>query len=387
MRILIAPDSFKECLSAQAVALAIERGIRRAWPEADCILLPMADGGEGTVAAILHGRPAKRITVPATGPLGSPVKASYGWMADTRTAVIEMAAASGLMLVPHSQRNPLKTSTYGTGELIIDAIERGARDIIIGLGGSATVDGGAGMAQALGVRFHDHRGRWIRQTATGGMLDRIASIDMSGQHPAIARTRITIAADVENKLCGRRGAAWVFGPQKGATPALCKQLDQNLRHFAGVIKKDLQRGILNLRGGGAAGGLGAGLVAFADAVITSGVELVAQLVGFDQLAAGADLIITGEGRIDAQTRHGKVVAGIARMGKALDIPVIAIGGSLADDAHSLFKSGIDGLTSAVARDMSLENACARARAYVANAAERTARLIMLGRKLKVKSAK
>ena len=384
MRILIAPDSFKECLSADAVAVAIERGIRRVWPDADCIFLPMADGGEGTVAAILRARKGKRIIVPVTGPLGRQVKAGYGWLADKRTAIIEMAAASGLMLVPNRQRNPLKASSYGTGELIRDALARGAREIILGLGGSATVDGGAGMAQALGVRFRDSRGRWIRQRAAGGMLNRIASIDMSGLHPGISGTRFTIAADVENRLCGRLGAAWVFGPQKGATAAMCKLLDQNLRHFAGVIKNELHRGVLNLRGGGAAGGLGAGLVAFADAGITSGIELVAKLVEFEKRAARADLIITGEGRIDAQTGHGKVVSGIARMGNKLGVPVIAIGGSLADDAHTLFDSGIDGLASAVARDMSLENACARASVYVANAAERTARLITIGRKLKVK---
>jgi glycerate kinase len=383
MRILIAPDSFKESLPARAAARAMERGIRRVAPDAECILLPMADGGEGMVDVILHAVSGRKIAARASGPLGRRLRATYGWLADDRTAIIETAAASGLMRVPKARRNPLHASSYGTGELIAAAIARGAENIIIGLGGSATVDGGAGMAQALGVRFRDRRGRLITRIASGGMLHRIAGIDMDGAHPGIRRTRIIAAADVDNRLCGRQGAARVFGPQKGATPRMCALLDRNLKHFAGLIKKTLQQDVTGIRGGGAAGGLGAGLVAFAHAEVTSGFELVARLVDFERWAAGADLIFTGEGRIDAQTRRGKVVAGVARMGKALGVPVIAVGGSLADDAHTLFTAGIDGLASAVARDQSLAEACRNAAFCVANAAERVMRLINTGGKLKM----
>jgi glycerate kinase len=295
--------------------------------------------------------------------------------------VIETAAASGLALLPEAKRNPMLTSSYGTGELIIAAIENGVREIIIGLGGSATVDGGAGMAQALGARFRDARGHIIRQCACGGMLDRIAAIDMRRLHPGIARTRITIAADVDNRICGRRGAARVFGPQKGATPAMCSLLDRNLRHFARVLRRDLKINVLDINGGGAAGGLAAGLVAFTNTGITSGTALVARLVEFDRYARNSNLIITGEGHIDAQTGQGKVVSGIARMGKRLRVPVIAIAGGLSDDARYVFDTGISGLASAVARPMSAAAARTGAAAYLANAAERAMRCIAIGKKL------
>lgn len=382
MKILIAPDSFKDCLPAYDVAIAIEKGIKRIQPRAKCILIPMADGGEGTVASILRGQGGKRIRCKVAGPLGGTVIAGYGVPGDSKTVVIEMAAASGLMLVPPGRRNPLLTSSYGTGELIADAITRGASEIIVGLGGSATVDGGAGMAQALGVRFRDSRGKVIRKRMTGGMLDQIASIDTDNQNPAIGRIKITAAVDVDNRLCGRYGAATVFGPQKGATTAMVKILENNLRHFAGVIKKDLQIDVLKIKGGGAAGGLGAGLSAFAGAGITNGVELVADMVGFEKKAMSADLIITGEGRIDAQTRHGKVVAGVAATGKRLGIPVVAIGGSVTNNIHKLYDSGLVAVTSAITRDMDLDEAIQHAREYIANAAERMLRLIVLGKIMK-----
>jgi len=384
MRVLISPDAYKESLTAAEAAMAIARGFRRVWPEADYVLLPMADGGEGTVAAVLQARRGQRVRVNVTGPLGRRVRASYGWLAGRRTAIIEMAAASGLMLVPPAKRNPLLTTSYGTGELIVHALARGARAIIIGLGGSATIDGGAGMAQALGVRFYDNRGNWLRQKATGGMLEQIARIDISGMHPALSSTRISIAADVQNRLCGRQGAARVFGPQKGAAPVLCRRLDRNLRHFARIIKQNLQIDVLDINGAGAAGGMGAGLVAFTNTGISSGIAQVAKLVGFERRALQAHLIVTGEGRIDKQTGQGKVVAGINRLGRKLGVPVIAIGGSLADDAHALFHSGLAGLEAAVARDMTISDARLHARQYLANAAERAARLLAVGGKLKIK---
>lgn len=381
MKILIAPDSFKHCLPAYDVAVAIEKGIRRVLPSARCINLPMADGGDGTVAAILHARGGKRVRIKAAGPLSGRVRAGYCILNNGKTAVIEMAAASGLMLLTPGRRNPSLAGTYGTGELLADAVARGAKEIIIGLGGSATVDGGAGMAQALGVRFRDLHGKVIRKRMNGGMLQQIATIDAGNLNPAISRIKVTAAADVNNRLCGRYGAAKVFGPQKGATAAMVKKLENNLRHFAGVIKRDLQIDVLNINGGGAAGGLAAGLVAFTGSRITSGVELVAGLVDFDRQARGADLIMTGEGRIDAQTRRGKVVSGVAAMGRRLGIPVVAIGGSVTDDALKLYDSGIAAVASTVTRDMDLAESILHAPELIANAAEQVMRLILLGKKI------
>ena len=381
MKILIAPDSFKDCLPAYDVAVAIEKGIRRVLPKAKCKCLPMADGGEGTIDAILNVKHGKKIHRLVSGPLGRKVRAGYGILNNNKTAVIEMAAASGLMLVAPGRRNPLLTSSYGTGELIADAMSRGVREIIVGLGGSATVDGGAGMAQALGIRFRDQRGKVIRRKMTGTMLGQIVAIDMDNINPAVGRIKITTAVDVDNPLCGRLGAARVFGPQKGATVAMVKQLDNNLRHLAGMIKRDLHINVLKIKGGGAAGGLGAGMIAFTGAELIGGVELLAGLVGFDKKAADADLIITGEGRIDAQTRHGKVVAGVAEAGKRLGVPVIAIGGSVVDDVNDLFDSGLVAITSAVSRDMGLDEAIQLAPENIATAAERMLRLMLLGKRI------
>ena len=379
MKILIAPDSFKDCLSAGDVAVAIEIGIKRVLPAAKCILRPMADGGEGTIDAILNVRRGKKIHRQVSGPIGRKVRAGYGLLQNNKAAVIEMAAASGLMLVAPGKRNPLLTSSYGTGELLADAMEQGVKEIIVGLGGSATVDGGAGMAQALGVRFRDRYGKIIRKRMTGGMLEQIAAIDMDRINPAVNGIKITAAVDVDNRLCGRYGAARIFGPQKGATPAMVKVLDNNLRHLAGVIKKDLHINVMNLKGGGAAGGLGAGLVAFTGAELTGGVELVADLLGFDKQARDTDLIVTGEGRIDNQTRHGKVVAGVAAMGKRLGVPVVAIGGSVADHIDDLYEAGLVAVVSTVVGDMELAEAIKHAPKYIANAAERVLQLISLSK--------
>ncbi len=378
-KIVIAPDSFKENLTSLQVASAIEQGIRRVLPDAECVKVPMADGGEGTVQSLVDAVGGKFARKQVRGPLGQkPVKARYGLLADGESAVIEMAEASGLPLVAAGRRNPLKATSYGTGELILDAIGRGARHIIIGIGGSATVDGGAGMAQALGVRFRDENGRIIKGYAAGGMLNNIASIDTEQLDPRVRKTRIIIASDVDNPLVGRKGAAHVFGPQKGATAAMVKTLDSNLKHFGNVIKRDLGIRVNDMKGAGAAGGLGAGLVAFTNAKLQSGIDIIVKATGLEEYLEGADLAISGEGRVDFQTAFGKTPAGVARAAKKARVPVIAIGGGLADDARGVFEHGIHGLESAAARDMSLEEAIKLSRPHLANAAERAIRMILLG---------
>ena len=385
MKIVIAPDSFKGNMTSLQVASSIENGIRRVLPGAKCIKIPMADGGEGTVQSLVDATGGKFVFKKVTGPAGQPVRARYGMLESSKTAVIEMAEASGLSLVEGASMNPLKTTTYGTGELIIDAIDKGAKQIIIGIGGSATNDGGAGMAQAIGVKFFSRAGRHIKEYGAGGMLKKIAAIDMSALHPGVRKTKIIIASDVDNPLYGKRGAACVYGPQKGATTAMIKQLDDNLRHFSGVIKKQLHKNVQSLKGAGAAGGLGAGLVAFANADIQSGIDIIARATELKKHIKGADLVITGEGRVDFQTAFGKTPAGVARLAKKQGIPVIVIGGGLADDAAGVFKYGIDGLASAAARDMTLAEAIKLSRRHLANAAERVIRMILIGKKMAAKS--
>ena len=384
MKIVIAPDSFKENLTSLQVASCIEKGIRRVFPNAKCIKIPMADGGEGTVQSLVDATGGKIIKTKVTAPLGNKVTARYGMLGDGTTAVIEMAEASGLPLVPKNKRNPLKATTFGTGELIINAIDKGARTIIIGLGGSATVDGGAGMAQALGVRFLDKSGKVIRQKAGGGSLLLFHGIKMDQLDPRIRKTRFIIASDVTNPLCGKQGAAHVFGPQKGATPAMVMKLDENLKHYAGLIKKTNGLNVLNVKGAGAAGGLGAGLLAFTGAKMKRGVDLVVELTGLSKHLKNADLAITGEGRVDFQTAFGKTPAGVAKAAKKHKVPCVAIGGSLADDARGVFQHGIAGLESAAARDMSLEEAIQNSRKHLEYAGERVMRLLLVGNRMKIK---
>lgn len=381
MKIVIAPDSFKGNMTSLQVAAAIEKGIRRVVPNAKCIKVPMADGGEGTVQSLVDATGGKIIRKKVVGPAKKPVTARYGMLADGKTAVIEMAEASGLPMVSGRSKNPLLTTTYGTGQLIMDAINRGAEHIIIGVGGSATTDGGAGMAQALGVRFLDKKGREIKEKGAGGMLNKIASIDMSGRDPRIRKTKITVASDVNNPLCGKRGAAHVFGPQKGATPAMVRTLDANLKHFGQLIKSDLKKNVLSLNGAGAAGGLGAGLVAFAGAKLKSGVDIIVQATNLKKIIKGSDLVITGEGYVDFQTAFGKTPAGVAKAAKSQRVPVVAIGGALSDDARGVFAHGIDALESGASRDMSLEEALRLSRGHMANAGERVMRMILVGKKM------
>ena len=343
MKIVIAPDSFKENLTSLEVASEIETGLKRVWPDALYVKVPMADGGEGTVQSLVDATGGEIVKCEVSGPLGDKVLASYGLLGDKRTAVIEMAEASGLPLVPKEKRDPLRATTYGTGELIADAIKRGVDEIILGIGGSATNDAGAGLAQALGVRFLNFGGAPIRDLIAGGDLDDVQAVDMSSVNPGLKRVRISVACDVTNPLYGEKGASRIYGPQKGATPEMVERLDKNLTHFARVIKRSIGADVAERPGAGAGGGIGAGLMAFTNATLKRGVELVVAATRLEEHMQGADLAVTGEGRVDFQTAFGKTPAGVAAAAHKHGVPVVAIGGGLADDAGGVFAHGIDGL--------------------------------------------
>jgi glycerate kinase len=384
MKIVIAPDSFKENLTSLEVASEIETGLRRVWPDAECIKVPMADGGEGTVQSLVDATGGEIIKCEVSGPLGEKVMAAYGLLGDRRTAVIEMAEASGLPLVPKDKRDPLRATTYGTGELIADAIKRGVEEIILGIGGSATNDAGAGLAQALGVRFLNFGGAPIRDLIAGGDLDDVQAVDLSAVNPGLAKVRISVACDVTNPLYGEKGAARVYGPQKGATPEMVEILDRNLAHFAHVIKRSIGADVADRPGAGAGGGIGAGLMAFTNATLKRGIELVVATTRLEDYMQGADLAITGEGRVDSQTAFGKTPSGVAVAARKHGVPVVAIGGGLADDAGTVFAHGIDGLESATPNAMPLDIAIQKSRRYLQDAAERVARLIVIGQHMAAK---
>lgn len=369
MKIVIAPDSYKESLSALEAADAMERGFHSVFPEAEYKKMPMADGGEGTVQSLVDATKGKIEERIVTGPLGKQVKAFFGLMGDGETAVIEMAAASGLHLVPAEDRNPLITSTRGTGEMISAALDFGVDHIIIGLGGSATNDGGAGMIQALGGRLLDEAGREIGDG--GGALSELAAIDLAGLDERLKNVQIEVACDVDNPLTGPRGASAIFGPQKGATPEMIELLDKNLSHFADVAEKALGKSFREIEGVGAAGGLGASLLAFLDAKLKRGIDIVLDAVSFDEAVKDADLVITGEGRIDSQTIYGKTPIGVAKAAKKYDVPVIGLAGSLSDDSDVVYEHGIDALFSIVPGVVTLPEAFEHAADYM----ERTARNI------------
>ena len=377
MKIVIAPDSFKESLTALEVAEAIEKGFRKVLPEAEFVKVPMADGGEGTVQSLVDTTGGVMIKQTVTGPLGKPVDAFFGMLGDGRTAVIEMAAASGLHLVPTASRNPLRTTSRGTGELILAALDQGARHIIIGLGGSATNDGGTGMARALGVRFLDEAGREIEEG--GGALERLAAIDVAGMDPRVSQCTIEVACDVENPLTGTTGASAIFGPQKGATPEMVEKLDRNLRHYADVVRRDLGKEIDVVPGAGAAGGLGGGLLAFTACELKRGVDIVLEAAKLADLVQDADLVITGEGRIDAQTIFGKTPIGVAKTAKRFGVPVIAFAGTVSADSHIVQEHGIDALFSIVPGPVPLEAAMDRAAEYAERTAAHVAAVWKIGR--------
>ena len=372
MRVIIAPDSFKECAPAAVVSDALAAGWRRVFPHASLVQVPMADGGEGTVEALVAATGGSNATLRVTGPLGEPVEAAYGILGDGTTAVIEMAAASGLPLVAPEQRDPRRATTFGTGELIRDALDRGMRRIIAGIGGSATNDGGAGMAQALGFSLRNEHGGELPRG--GAALAGLARIDDSGKHPLLDACEILVACDVANPLCGPQGASMVYGPQKGATEAAARELDGALAHYAGVIQKQWGLSVAETPGAGAAGGLGAGLIAFARAALRPGVEIVAEACGLQEKMAGADLVLTGEGRLDGQSVHGKTPVGVARIAKRLGIPAVAVAGSLGAGYEQVYGEGIHAVFSICRSPMPLCDAVAHAESLLADTAENIARL-------------
>lgn len=361
MKILVAPDSYKGSLTAEEVANGIRDGIQLWNPHADAITLPLSDGGEGFTQTIMRKMEGEWVLVKVLDPLTRPIDATFGWIEEERTAIIDVASASGLTLLAPDERNPLIATSYGTGQLILEALKRGSEKIIIGLGGSGVNDGGIGMAQALGYRFFDSNGKEI---PVGGKkwLD-ITHIDSSTVVPHIFQCTFICASDVDNPLCGPRGAPRVFGPQKGATPEMVPLLDKGLENLASVIKKDLNQDILNIPGGGAAGGLGAGLVAFCNAEIQKGIDFILDLLDFDELVKQVDIVITGEGCTDEQTLHGKVVSGVAKRAAAFNKPVLCISGSLKGDYEKLRNFGVAAFFSILRETMSLEEALSKENAY------------------------
>jgi glycerate kinase len=378
MRIVVAPNAFKGSLSALEAAAAIGEGVRIVAPDADLVLVPIADGGDGTVDALVAATQGERRTRRVRGPLTDLVDAEYGLIEGGSTAVIEMAKAAGLALVPKEQRDPRVTSTHGVGELLQHAYDDGARRFIVGIGGSATNDGGAGMAQALGYHLLDDTGR---ELPPGGLaLNRLARIQLGGVHASWKQTGVDVACDVTNPLTGPRGASAVYGPQKGATPEMVPELDAALHHFAQIIRRDLGVDVEQLPGAGAAGGLGAGLVAFLGARLRPGAEMVMEALHLDERLAGAQLVITGEGRLDSQTaRFGKGPAAVARHAKNAGIKVIAIGGSVADETE--LRLLFDGLEATVVEPGTLEEAIAQARPLLVRAATRLMWLVLTGHRL------
>ncbi|BFI60347.1 glycerate kinase [Yersinia pseudotuberculosis] len=377
MKIIIAPDSFKESLTAMQVAEAIEQGFSEIFPQAEYIKLPMADGGEGTVESMVAATGGELVNVEVTGPLGVPVKAFYGWMGDGETAVIEMAAASGLHLVAPEQRNPLITTSYGTGELILAALNHGARKIILGIGGSATNDGGAGMMQALGVQLSDQQGKAL--TVGGAALAQLVDIDLSQLDDRLAQTDILVACDVDNPLCGAKGASAVFGPQKGATPERVQQLDAALQHYGEKIEQVTGKSVINVAGAGAAGGMGAALFGLLNARLQPGIEIVTEALKLAAAVQEADLVITGEGRIDSQTIYGKTPVGVARVAKRFDIPVIAIAGSMAPDYEVVHQHGLDAVFSVLNHIQTLPEALEEASDNIRITARNVAAVWKMGR--------
>lgn len=368
---ILIPDSFKGTMSSREVCTMMASALRHHLPEAEIVSVPVADGGEGSVEAFLTALGGRRVEVPCTGPDGRPITGFYGCLPDG-IAVIEMAAAAGLPLM-EGHLCPERATTYGVGELLRAAVRDGARRVILGLGGSATNDGGCGCAAALGIRFLDQEGNTY--VPTGGTLDRLARIDASGLDPAVRAAEITVMCDIDNPLCGPTGASAVFGPQKGAGPAQVACLDRNLRHLAEVIRRDLGTEILDLPGSGAAGGMGGGMVAFLGGRLQMGIETVLDTVGFDTMVQGATAVLTGEGRIDGQSLRGKVVIGVARRAAAVGVPVIAVVGDVAPGAAAAYEQGVTAMFSTNRQALPWEQARLTAREDLAAVMEDLARLL------------
>lgn len=372
MKVLLAPDSFKGSLSSKDVCSALKEGIKRAV-NAEIIEVPIADGGEGTVESLIASTGGKITDVYVTGPLGERIKAFYGVLNDG-TAVIEMAASSGLYLIPQNKRNPLKTTTYGVGELIKSALDSGCRKFIIGIGGSATNDGGAGMAQALGAKLMDKDGKEIE--FGGGNLDKIAKIDLSEIDKRIYESEFIIASDVDNPLCGERGASYVYGPQKGATPEMVQALDNNLKHYAEVVKNAIGKDLSEIPGAGAAGGLGFGLMAYLNAKLKPGIEIIIEVAELENKIKECDIVITGEGNTDFQTAFGKAPSGIAKLAHKYGKPVIILSGGLGRNYKELYGIGVTALFSIVDKPMTLDEAMKNTYNLISDRAEDIMRIIL-----------
>jgi glycerate kinase len=379
MRIVLAPQSFKGSLDAPDVARAMARGVRQVFPEAEIDLLPVADGGEGTVQALVQASGGRTVTTRVMGPLGQAVNATWGLLGSGDTAVVEMAAASGLPLIPRSARDPRRTTTYGTGELIRHALDHGVRRLIVGLGGSATNDGGAGMAEALGARLLDSAGAPIPHGGAG--LANLSRIQITDLDPRLREVEVEAAVDVNNPLCGPEGASAVYGPQKGADAATIRELDAALGHYADVIARDLHKEVRDVPGAGAAGGLGAGLLAFLGARIEPGVDIVFRALHVTERIRRASLVLTGEGRMDSQDVYGKAPMAVASIAHRCGVPVIAIVGSTSRDYRIVFEHGLDAVIGVVNRPMSQDRAIQETAGLVAEAAMRASRIVRVGMRI------
>lgn len=377
MKVLIAPDSFKDCLEAADVARYLGEGIHRVMPDAKITSIPVADGGEGFVQTMLSAMGGDKVTVSVMDPLMREVEAFYGILPDG-TAVIEMAAASGIEHLTREERNPLITTTIGTGQLMLDAMERGCRKIIIGIGGSATNDGGVGMARALGYRFLDKNGNEVEHG--GGALSEIVEIDYSKIDPLVGDTAVWVACDVNNPLTGPQGASAVYGPQKGETPEVVEELDANLAYLAVLIKKYLNIDVMRLPGGGAAGGLGAGLVAFAGGRLQAGFDIVKEQTGLEDAVKQADIVLTGEGKMDSQTKQGKTPWGVAQLAKKYGKPLFAFAGFLGEGYRELYDEGFTSIFALPNGPASLDACIADAPELLADSAEQLFRVLQFSKR-------
>ena len=380
MKIVIAPQAFKGSLSALNVANAVQKGVRRIFPDAQILTCPVADGGDGTLETLVESSGGKIMETNVADPTGKPIVAQWGAMGDGNTAVIEMARTSGLALLTLEERDPLNATTYGLGEIIVSALNKGFRKFIVGIGGSATNDAGAGMAQALGIKLMDREGRNL--VFGGAALQNLSVIDTSSIDQRVLESNFQIACDVNNPLTGPEGASAVYGPQKGATEENVRQLDSALGVFAEVTKRDLGKDISNLEGAGAAGGLGAGMIAFVEGHLRAGVDIVLDTVNLAEKLESADLVITGEGSIDFQTVYNKAPVGVARMAKARGIPTIGISGMLGKNYQIVHNHGIDAALSIANGPISLEESLQNAPSLISEAVEESLRLISVGMKLR-----
>lgn len=381
MRIVLAPDKFKGSLSAQQACAAMERGLRRVWPDAQVLSVPLADGGEGTLDALVAATGGRYIEQMVTGPLGDPVRARYGILGDGQTAVIEMAQASGLWLVPTEQRDPLKTTSLGTGQLIRAAVEQGYRRLIVAIGGSATTDCGCGMAQALGVRFLDSRLRPIEVPMTGELMGQVERVDLSCMLEALRECSVVVASDVTNPLLGPTGAVIVYARQKGAKADQLDRLEHYMGHMIDLLESGTGRKVRHVPGAGAAGGLGAALMALLNAQLRPGIEIVMEAVDFEQIVRGSDLLFTGEGKVDAQSGYGKVLSGVLRVARREGIPVVILAGSIEEGAESLFQDGVMFMDAISTRQISLSEAISRAAELLEITAQTAAEKIADGKLL------